>query len=287
MAIALNWEMRDAMTHLGEKGRLTVLIDLLLRCDEMRYRCYPSIKKISKDTGLSTSVVDAALDWLVSAKALVKVIYTARVGKEKKLPNRQSVYQLTGRLIIGDKTFWYLFLNPETQAVVEEWVRQADGHISDNEISDNEILEPEISHSETEGISSIKGTSKKKDKSKEVHKPNGNGKPHFSEAETTAMKEAIRAAFKWEAPNGNEWGQIQRAAYDLLASPITIDDVLPLYRFCRAQFTIVKPTTLAGNVSEWRKSCKSSFPAPVPAPYEGDDAVTIPDDFFSDVLKKG
>lgn len=166
----LDWRMRDVLPQLGEKGRLTVLIDLLLRCDQLRWRCYPSIKKIAKDTGLSTSVVDAALDWLVAGKALVKVGYRNRIGKEKALPSRQSVYQLTGVIEVGGKRYPYLFLNPETRAIIDELVRQSAGHISDSEISDNEILENEISYSETEGITSIQGNPKKKDKSMSMPK---------------------------------------------------------------------------------------------------------------------
>lgn len=278
----LHWQMRDVLPQLGERGRLTVLIDLLLRCDQLRYRCYPSIKKISKDTGLSTSVVDAALDWLVASKALIKVGYVHRIGKEKKLPNRQSVYQLTGVLVVDDKEYPYLFLNPETHAIVSELVRHANGHISENEISENEILDNEISYSETEGITSIKGTAKGKGK-KESTKPDG--KVHFSKPDMDAMGEAIRAAFQWEQPNKNEWGQISKAAYDLLASPVAVEDVLPLYRYCKKRFTNVKPTTLAGNVSDWRRTVPQSRPA-TPAPDEDtSDYIQVDDSLWEGMLK--
>ena len=160
----LDYRMRDALPVLGEKGRLTVLIDLLLRCDQLRYRCYPSVKKIAKDTGQSTSVVDAALDWLVSAKAIIKIGYRQRMGaKEKALPSRQTVYQLTGSLCIDGKAYPYLYFNPETRAIVDELIRLSQRHISETEISQSEISDNEISESETEGITSIKGSSKKKD----------------------------------------------------------------------------------------------------------------------------
>lgn len=207
----LDWRMRDVLPQLGEKGRLTVLIDLLLRCDQMRLRCYPSIKKIAKDTGQSTSVVDAALDWLVSVKAIIKIGYRQRIGaKEKALPSRQTVYQLTGTLCIDGKAYPYLFFNPETRAIVDELIRLSASHISETEISHSEILEGEISHSETEGITSIQGTAKKKDKP------------------TSKSTDLIKA---WLDVQGSKNRgayknlEIQASAKDLFADGITAEDV--------------------------------------------------------------
>lgn len=260
----LDWGMRDALPHLGERGRLTVLIDLLLRCDQLRWRCYPSVKKIAKDTGQSTSVVDAALDWLVEHDCIVKVGYRSRIGKEKRLPNRQSVYQLTGMITLGDETYFYLFLNPETRVMVEELVQHAKGHISESEISDNEISEGEISHSETKGITSTKGSTKKK---KDNSTP---AKPRYTDlikAWLDAQGSKNSGAYKNV--------EIQASAKELYDSGITAEDM--------TAFTLVKKKQefwqdkfvgfdhIANEILTWKEKSKPRPAAPadyVPAAFD-------------------
>lgn len=274
----LDWRMRDVLPQLGEKGRLTVLIDLLLRCDQLRWRCYPSVKKIAKDTGMSTSVVDAALDWLVATKALVKVGYRNRIGKEKALPNRQSVYQLTGMIEVNGECYPYLYLNPETRAIVDMLVRQSTSHISESEIS-----ESEISYSETEGITSIKGKPKKKQNSM----PNGTGK---AETPFVAMKNAIAAAFGYDDKTTTDatWKLIGKAASELLKAGATPQDMAGLHKYCASRFDNFKAMALATNWSEYQKTRRRAAAPVLPAPVEPIDQSTyieVPDSFWEGIFK--
>lgn len=69
------------------------------------------------------------------------------------------------------------------------------------------------------------------------------------------MKEAIRKAHEWTKPTDQEWGQIQKAASQLVKVDITPADIPSLYAFCRSEsygktFT---PLFLSGKASEWKK----------------------------------
>lgn len=287
----LDWHMRDALPHLGEKGRLTVLIDLLLRADQLHWRCYPSIKKIAKDTGQSTSVVDAALDWLVEHDAIVKVGYHQRIGKEKKLPSRQSVYQLTGMVTIGEQTYPYLFLNPETWSTVQELVKHSKGHISESEISDTEILEGEISYSETEGITSIKGSAKGKDK-KETHSPNGARavNPHsemmelvgriYKFGEQAVLTSNIAAVLRG-ASKAKGWKEYN------VEPPMTTEEATRFFKEYKGDINPQRPINIQAEVYKWRAAVARRQPAPVaPVIYDGDDVIILPDNFFQGILRK-
>jgi hypothetical protein len=251
----LDWRMRDVLPQLGEKGRLTVLIDLLLRADQMRLRCYPSVKKIAKDTGQSTSVVDAALDWLVSAKAIIKIGYRQRIGaKEKALPTRQTVYQLTGTLCIDGKAYPYLYFNPETRSVVDELIRLSQSHISESEISHSEILDNEISDSETEGITSIKGTTKKKDK------------PTVAKPRHTDLIKAWLDTQNSKNAGAYKNVEIQASAKELWDSGVTVEDMTAFTRVKKSQEfwqdKFVGFDHIANEILAWKAKQKPRNAAP-------------------------
>lgn len=276
----LHWKMREILPQMQEEGRLNVLIAMLLRCN-IRMRCYPALETLVDDTGLSIATVNRGKNWLIECGFVVLVPYKKRIDDELKLSRRHNVYQLTGVCTVSGKEYQYLYL---TDVAMEELQNRVRDTLT-SKVLTSKVLKSKTLAGKDKGIPSSKGVSKGKGK-KEIPQPNGNGKPHFTETEMNAMKEAIRAAFQWDAPNGNEWGQIQRAAYDLLASPISIDDVLPLFQHCKETFTIVKPTTLAGNVSEWRKEAKKNMPVTVePEPDDTSDYITIPDNFYQGILK--
>lgn len=150
----IDYKMRDTLHYLRDNGRLNVLIALILRAN-IRNRCWPSMSRLCADTGYSISVVNEAKKWLVKHKAIEVVPFKQRAGKECDLPPRQTVYQLTGTLVIDDKTYPYLYHN--------------EPDVSESEISEAEILAAEILESENEvvkvvkSVESGKSVKKKKD----------------------------------------------------------------------------------------------------------------------------
>lgn len=69
------------------------------------------------------------------------------------------------------------------------------------------------------------------------------------------MKEAIRKAHGWDKPTDQEWGQIQKAASQLLKVDIVPADIPSLYGFCKSESNgkTFTPLFLSGKASEWKK----------------------------------
>lgn len=135
---ALDWRLRDVLPQLRDSGRLNVLIALILRAN-VRNRCYPSMKRLAKDTGYGLEAVTEAKKWLEEHGAIEIVTFAQRVGDEKKIAShRQHIYQLTGVIIVDDVTYPYFYVSP------------------------TEILPSEISPTETEVVKEVKKIKKER-----------------------------------------------------------------------------------------------------------------------------
>lgn len=109
-------------------------------------------------------------------------------------------------------------------------------------------------------------------------------KPTKGPSAFNEMKDAIRIAHDWAKPTDNEWGQIQKAAKQLLKADVTPADIPSLYKYCVAEMKgkTFTPLLLTTKVSEWRKANKPApahpshipFPAEEPEP----DASPMPDE---------
>lgn len=116
-----SWHMREYQHELKEHHKLDVLMQLHLHTNH-RARCWPKVETIASNTGMSTATVTAALDWMESHHMLYRVPYELRTGDEEKLPARQTVYQLTGFMVLGDYAIPYYWVGdrPEVLASLEE-----------------------------------------------------------------------------------------------------------------------------------------------------------------------
>lgn len=118
MTATLNFQVRDYMRDLYPEHRWGLLTMLILYAD-IRNRCWPSVDRLAHDMGLSPTKVSTAKKWLLEHGAIELVPYGKRVGDERKLPARQHVYQLTGRVEIDGKDISYLYFQaPEVAPVV-------------------------------------------------------------------------------------------------------------------------------------------------------------------------
>lgn len=130
----INWDIKDFMADMKAQGgaaAFPVLMALWARTNR-RSRCYPSISTICNDTGYSREPVVSAVKWLGQVGAFVKVPHDKRFGKEMELPNRQSVYELTGVVIIDGQSHQYLYLNIPKSSANE---LSKEGHSSASESS--------------------------------------------------------------------------------------------------------------------------------------------------------
>lgn len=208
----LHWELRDLLPELRDEGRLNTLIAMLLHAN-IRLRCYPSLDLLVKETGFGIEAVNRAKNWLIKRGLAVKVPYKLRVDEERKLPNRQNVYQLTGVYALPTgEILHYLYMTPEAfnelQARIQEIQKS---HPSTTETSVSETSTTETSAVEVEGISSIKGVSTSKGKA--ISKgnslsPDGDGaraaappKKSRKEKKPTAIEEKAKANDGQEEPS--------------------------------------------------------------------------------------
>lgn len=114
--LTLNWGLKDGPLDWMGPHTWAVLTALLCHAN-MRYRCWPSITRLTKTSGVkSTATVTKALDWLEDNRALYRVPYAKRIGEEVDLPPRQTVYQLTGHVFNDGVYYSYLYLTPEAVA---------------------------------------------------------------------------------------------------------------------------------------------------------------------------
>lgn len=95
------------------------------------------------------------------------------------------------------------------------------------------------------------------------------------------MKNAIQKAFGWDKPTETEWGQINKAASQLVKVDIVPDDIASLHGYCKSQtkgnsFT---PLFLASKASDWKKQRPARVvpekPIEKPAPAPEGDELTI------------
>lgn len=100
----LNYKIRET------KGALTGGVGWLftiyfLHCDNL-LRCYPSNELLKEETGIAhDKTLQKYRDKLIAMKALVLVPHEKRLsGKEKALPPRKFVYQVTGIMELPDGT---------------------------------------------------------------------------------------------------------------------------------------------------------------------------------------
>lgn len=112
MVATLNFDLKDAPPELWEGSHWAVLTMLVLHAN-VRNRCWPSIDFLVDKLGKSTSTVIAAIKWLRRHGAVTLVPKAERVDREKTLPARQYVYQLTGKLTFGERTICYLYMPSE------------------------------------------------------------------------------------------------------------------------------------------------------------------------------
>lgn len=108
MTATLNFQIRDHMRELYPEHRLGVLTMLMLHAD-VRNRCWPSVDLLAHEMKLSPTKVSKAKQWLIAQGAIELVPFDKRVGDERKLPSRQHVYQLTGKVKIGEQEVPYLY----------------------------------------------------------------------------------------------------------------------------------------------------------------------------------
>ena len=140
MPTTLDFNFREALPYLHGGARLNVLVALLLRAN-VRNRCWPSMRRLAKDTGYALAAVNDAKKWLEEHGAIEIVKYEHRVGDEKKGINHlQNVYQLTGVITLEGKTYRYIYV-PQI-----------------------ETSENETSIRETEVVTSLKSLQKKQTK---------------------------------------------------------------------------------------------------------------------------
>lgn len=99
MTATLHYDLKGCMSELTKESRWNVLTVLILHAN-VRNRCWPTVETIAAmATNGNKSKVIAAKNWLIAHKALELVPYDKRAGDdEKKLPQRQHIYQLTGTI---------------------------------------------------------------------------------------------------------------------------------------------------------------------------------------------
>lgn len=161
MIIAPHWNMKEYMHLLSRDdkkpkahrgGRLAVLLQLMLHVNH-RFRCWPSTETLMRNTGLNKPTVVEARKWLLEHRAIAFVPYDKRDGKEKELPKRQMVYQLTGVIALAGKIVPYMLMSPEQFDAIKAELEAIGAKGSDLELS-----ESELSESEPKGITSSKGS---------------------------------------------------------------------------------------------------------------------------------
>lgn len=138
-----------------KSARLAVILQLMFRANQ-RLRCWPSTKTLCKSTGFNQPAIVEAREWLIAHHAIVLVPYEKRDGDEKKLPVRQSVYQLTGVLKLARGVVPYLLMSPD---MFETITRELDSIGS--KVSEVKTSVSEVSVSEPKGITYLQGSTTK------------------------------------------------------------------------------------------------------------------------------
>jgi hypothetical protein len=206
-------------------NQLLVLLSLADHADHEGNNVFPSLGLTAWKTGYSEQQVRRVLRALEKAKILIVV--ERKVGK-------RTVYKID--LSAGKLKPDYVY-TPYKKS-----------EVSKSKGYQNDTPDPLHSDQSTPDIlpEEIKGINRHKEPSLEPSK----GISPFVE-----MKNAICKAFGWDKPTDTEWGQINKAASQLVKVDIVADDIASLYGYCKSQtkgnsFT---PLFLASKASDWKK----------------------------------
>lgn len=105
----IDYGLRDIPAEFWKHDHWTVLTFLLLHAN-IRSRCWPGMRYIAGHIHKSLTYVQDTRDWLIEHSAVRLVSFSERVAEERKLPARQYVYELSGRVVIAESTYPYLYL---------------------------------------------------------------------------------------------------------------------------------------------------------------------------------
>lgn len=128
MLIAPHWELREYLhefrqdendSNAQRDARWPVLTMLILHANN-RLRCWPSTDTLCKETGFTKPTVVEARKWLLKKHAIELVPFDKREGKEKELPPRQFIYQLSGSIMTSQGIRPYIAMTPETKEAIAE-----------------------------------------------------------------------------------------------------------------------------------------------------------------------
>jgi hypothetical protein len=135
----LDHRFRDVMHHFHGGARLHVYMTLVLRAN-IRNRCWPSMRRIAKDTGYALAAVNEAKKWLQEHGAIEIVKYEHRVGDEKRDVNHlQNVYQLTGVIKFAGVTYPCLYV-PQIETSENETSRNETSQIETEVVKVVEVV---------------------------------------------------------------------------------------------------------------------------------------------------
>lgn len=108
--MTINFNLRKYLSTLELEATGAWLVLTIIMCHaNMSNRAWPKNSTLVNETGLCQSTVTNALKALFKIGAIIRVPGNRRVGKEQKLANSASVYQLTGYMIIQHKIVPYLY----------------------------------------------------------------------------------------------------------------------------------------------------------------------------------
>lgn len=108
MVATLNYDAKYAMRTLYAADRWGVLSVLILHSNGQAH-AWPRTARICESLDRCIQQVIDARNWLIEHKAIELVPFDKRTGDEVKLPKRQFVYHLTGKVEIDGKTIPYLY----------------------------------------------------------------------------------------------------------------------------------------------------------------------------------
>lgn len=218
----LDWQMREALPYLRDDGRLAVLLSYVLHCNE-RNRAWPSVELLVNETGWGRKAVVEAKKWLIDHSVMEKVPRDKRVDDEAKLHQRVDVMQLTGKMVIDEKTIRLLYANEKTN---EEANSAPSELMNFNSVVRKSIprksipTTPEVV-SIPKGIAIVEG----KDSSEApAPPPNGNGNGYRERL--TAMSEAIASITGDDLKVDQIKRRVGQIAAQLLKAGYTPADVL-------------------------------------------------------------
>jgi hypothetical protein len=133
----LNYALKRGCKELFSNSRWDLLTMLILHAN-VRGRCWPSTRALVEGTGKSSATLTDAKEWLLEHGAIVLVPFEKRVAEELRLPGRQHIYQLTGRIEVDGNLIPYLYMDGEvleTEILVSENFRNQNLSVSSKNTS--------------------------------------------------------------------------------------------------------------------------------------------------------